>query len=247
MAIGAEPDIGIVFVESLVGQNFGQALGGGADIVGPHGIVFRAQKRGIGAAARHFAGAAAGEFERQGDVGRHGASRGLARQLALGLHVVDHRTEKRPIARIARIQFGRQVERGHTGQRKSHAVQRIRMRHRAQHRGAVHHLGEGGKQFADPAAWQAGIDRVQFAADFQRGIGLGVDPFDLAGRTVEVDQDDRLGLAKRFGPLDCFRGAEILPVGQIGQAHARQSQRTDSQQVTASHAVAQLSSRPEDP
>ena len=125
-------------------------------------------------------------------------------------------------------------------------MQRIRVRHRPQDRGAIHHLGKRGQQLADAAARQARGNRAQLAANLQRSIGLGIDKLDLAGRTVQVDQDDRLGAAERFGSRRCLRRRRALASGQIGQAHAGQSQPADAEQIAARHAAAKLPSRSKD-
>ena len=113
------------------------------------------------------------------------------------------------------------------------------MRHRAQDRGAIHHLGKVRQQLAHVAARQARGNRAQLAANFDRRIGLGIDPFDLAGRAVEVDQDDRLGAAERLGtrrrrrrrwpPASRARSARLMP------ARPRPPMRSKSRRVMPSH------------
>ena len=74
----------------------------------------------------------------------------------------------------------------------------IGVRHGADHRGAVHDLGQVGEQFTNIQSGQARSDRLQFAADLHRRVRLHVNGFKLARRAVEMKQDAGLGPAEVF-------------------------------------------------
>ena len=70
------------------------------------------------------------------------------------------------------------------------------MRDRADHRDLVHHPRQLRQPLADVQARHARRDRTQLAADLHRGVGLGVERLELAGRAVQEEQDARLRLAE---------------------------------------------------
>ena len=105
--------------------------------LGPDRVVGAAEKSRIGASPRHFAHAPRAEWEGQGDVGGNVAM--LHRSTR---EVIDDAANVRPVPGVARVQFHWNVNRRHAGGRISHAVNRIRVRDRAQHRDAVHLAGQ---------------------------------------------------------------------------------------------------------
>ena len=118
---------------------------------------------------------------------------------------------------IARAELHPDVDHRDAGERECNAVNRIGMSERPQDRAAVEHLSELGKQFADLASGQLGGDHAQFAAHFTRRIGLGIDPFQLARRAIQVNQDHRLGLAEGGQAVDRGRGGRVLQREDVGK------------------------------
>ena len=174
--------------------------------IGPQRIVLAAEERGIRPGPRHFADALRAEAERQGDVARN---RGRARCGARDSTYSTTEPKYGQCSRIVRRQLHRHVDRRHAGQGVGHAVDRIGMRQRAEHRRAVHHLRHVRQQLADLAARQRRRNHSQLAANLDRGVRLAIDPLQLARRAVEVNQDQALGLAEVRHP--CVSWAPTVP------------------------------------
>jgi hypothetical protein len=63
----------------------------------------------------------------------------------------------------------------------------------------VHARGEARQVFAESQAFHGGRDGAIGAADFRRGVGLGVEGLELAPAAEEEQADDRLRLANGSG------------------------------------------------
>ena len=183
-AVRRNAAVGLACFETLLLKRFHGLLAGLAMELGPDRVVGAAEKRGIRARARYFAHALAAERKRQGKVVRHWARRFAA--VAAAQHVVDHRTDKRPVPSIVRVELHGDVDLRHAGQRVGHAMNWIGMGHRAHDRGPVHRAGEVGQQFADVQPRQAGTNRLELAADFRWRRRLHVNGFNLARRAIEM-------------------------------------------------------------
>src|SRR5438045_1435267 len=70
------------------------------------------------------------------------------------------------------------------------------MRHRPNDGAAIDDLREARQPLADATSGNAARDAAQPAADLERGVGLGVEGFELADAAVEEQEEDRLRLAE---------------------------------------------------
>ena len=64
--------------------------------------------------------------------------------------------------------------------------------------------GDAREQFANVDAGDVGVDRIELAADFARGVGLDVPHVQVGRAAGQIDVDDRLvlraALLLGFGP-----------------------------------------------
>ena len=78
---------------------------------------------------------------------------------------------------------------------------------RPDQRDVSHHLGSARQMLADVQARHAGADRFELAPHFARRIGLRIERVEMAGSTIEPNENARVG----FGGA-CFsrrRGARL--------------------------------------
>ena len=164
---------------------------------------------------------------------------------AAGREVVHDRADERPLPLMPREGFDLGVDVGNPRRRVDGAVQRIRMRQRADHRQPVHDPGDPRQVVADLDARHVRRDRLQFPLNLGRGLGLGVEGLMLRGRAVLVDQDARAG-ATEPGAL-CRRARPGASQAQIiSQRESERSQPPDVEEVAAAQSMAEPLGVPEE-
>ena len=72
-------------------------------------------------------------------------------------------------------------------------MNRIFMRHRADDGQLICDPGDLRQSFADPQAWQRGIDRFHLSLNFHGSQWFGVKSFVLGGRAKQKDKDACFG------------------------------------------------------
>jgi len=113
-----------------------------------------------------------------------------------------------------------------------------RIAHRADHRELFVHLGQLRQQFGELDAGQLGVDGLEDALDLVRHAVLGVPQIEVAGTTLEVDEDDALGLAEA-GSIDAGLLLRLcLQAEQVGQRDTEDGRAAYPQQVATRNAIA---------
>ncbi len=147
MAVRRGANIGIVLIIDHVPQRLGHSLGGRADEFGPDRIVARTEEGGVRPRARDFTHAATAERKGQGHIVRNRPGR--VGTLPLFVDVFHDGRQVWPMPAVVGPQLHGHVDRGISGPGIRHAVNRVVVGHRANHRGPVHDLGHVGQQFAN--------------------------------------------------------------------------------------------------
>ena len=244
MAIGRKLDIRIVVLELLLLQRLGQRLGALTDEIGPDRIVFAPQERGVRPGPRNFAHAVTTEAERQGNVVRHARPRRIGPRPSAG--AIRHKSTTEPkngqCRTIAWAELHRGVDCRHARQRVGHAVQRVRVRHRAQHRGAIHHLAKFGNssQTSQPGRLE-GIDpsspRIStgaFGLGSTNSIWLGA-PY-RCSRMTHLARPNERGCALSLAAAASCKSHQVRP-GQPGQPQPAHAQQIASREAVAKRCV----------
>src|SRR5204863_7812454 len=104
----------------------------------------------------------------------------------------------------------------------------------------VQHLGELGHDLGDFDAGQLGVDGLEDAANVVGDIVLGIPEVEMAGPTLEVDQDDALGFAESGAAGVVLLGGGFLPAEEVGQTEAKNRGAANAEQLTPSDAVASI-------
>ena len=144
---------------------------------------------------------------------------------------------------VARVQLHRDVDLRRAGGGEGDAVDRIRMRHRADDGDTVHDAGGVGQQLADVEAGDVALDRLQLAADVDGGARLGVERLELTRRAIQEEEDARLGAAEV--PLVCRGRCVCRQPQRVGKSEAERAKSANLQEIATRQAIAERLARAE--
>ncbi len=202
--------------EAFEGHAVERHVFGGAAFIRFKGRVGHAEKAGL-AGARPFH---VPHFGSEADEGRHGRIDGT-------LQLADDGAHRGPPA-------GRLVFEEAAGEALEGVVPVVAIRHGADQRAAIHHLGEARQMLGDLETRNIGGDGLEFAADLGRRIHLQIEDILMRRAARQEDHDHRL--VRRTA--HARRG---LSAKDLRQTEAAEHETADLEEITPREAVTESS------